>query len=179
MHGAILRHGGKVGMPRFTLTHEIDCDVDAFWKVFFDKDFNQTMYSKILAFPKYEVMELRDEENQIVRRITATPKMDVPGPVAKALGSSFSYVEEGTFDKKAKTYRWKSIPSAMKEKIRNEGVVRAEPAGEGRCRRVSDFDYEVKVFGIGGLIEGALEKNLRAGWNRGAEFTNEWLKGKR
>jgi hypothetical protein len=167
------------GMPKLTLTHEINCDVDNFWKVFFDKDFNHALYSKGLGFPKYELLELRDEENQIVRRISATPKMDVPGPVAKALGSSFSYVEEGTFDKKAKTFKWKSIPSSLKDKMRNEGTIRAEAAGEGRCTRVSDFDYEVKLFGIGGLMEGALEKNLRALLKRGAEFTNEWLKEKK
>jgi hypothetical protein len=137
------------------------------------------MYAKALGFPKYEILEFRDEESQIVRRITATPKMDIPGPVAKALGSSFSYIEEGIFDKKSKTFRWKSIPSSLKDKMRNEGTTRAEAAGEGRCTRVSEFDFEVKVFGLGGLMEGALEKNVRALLKRGADFTNEWLKEKK
>jgi hypothetical protein len=163
-------------MSKFTLTHEIHCDPASFWKLFFDRDFNQALFKQHLGFPEFQVVEQRENEREIYRKVAGTPKMDVPGPVAKVLGTSFSYSEEGTFDKATQTWRWKMTPSAMPDKLRNEGVVRIEPAGEGRCRRISEIVAEAKVFGIGGLIEGAAEKNLRDGWDKSAQFMNQWIR---
>ena len=159
-------------MPSFTLTHELDCDVDTFWKTFFDHDFNTKMFKEGLGFPSFEVVDQKDGEKEITRRSKVTPKMDVPGPVAKLLGASFTYTEDGTFDKASKVWRWKTMPSSMGDKVKSSGTVRVEPRGAGKCRRICDFDFEAKVFGLGGIIEGALEKNLRAGWDKSAEWMN-------
>lgn len=166
-------------MKSFTLSHEIHCDSETFWKTFFDKSFNDDMFKKGLGFPHYETVEQRDTDKEIVRRVKVTPKMDAPGPVAKALGSSFSYTEDGTFDKASKVFSWKTTPSSLADKVKTEGTVRVEPAGEGKVRRVCEFHYEAKVFGIGGLLESSLEKNLRGGWDKSAEFMNRWLKEKK
>jgi hypothetical protein len=163
-------------MAKFTLTHEIECDPEQFWKLFFDKEFNQTLFKQHLGFPAFDVVEQRETDREIYRKVSGTPKMDVPGPVAKVLGSSFTYVEEGTFDKATKTWRWKMTPSAMPDKLRNEGTVRVEPAGPGKSRRISEIVAEAKVFGIGGLIESAAEKNLRDGWDKSAHYMNQWIR---
>jgi hypothetical protein len=104
--------------------------------------------------------------------------LDAPGPVAKALGSSFGYSEEGTFDKKTRTFRFKMKTTTMTDKLRNEGTVRVEPLGDNRCRRVVEIVAEAKVFGIGGLIEGSLEKSFRTGWGRSAEYIVTWARQK-
>ncbi len=163
-------------MKTFSLSHEINCDQEKFWALFFDKALNEAMFRDGLQFPHYEVLEFKETATEIVRRVKVIPKMDAPGPVAKALGSSFSYVEDGTFDKAAKVLRWKTTPSAMADKVTTRGTIKAEPAGDGKVRRVSDFEYEAKVFGIGGIIESAFEKSLRSGWDKSAEFLNRWLK---
>jgi hypothetical protein len=163
-------------MQSFTLSHEIHCDEETFWKAFFDKDFNASLYKDGLGFPEYTLLDLKETADEIVRRAKVTPKMDAPAPVAKVLGSSFSYIEEGTFDRAAKVYRWKSIPSQMADKVKTDGEVRAEPAGDGKVRRISSFRYEAKIFAIGGLVESSLEKSLRSGWDKSAVYMNEWLK---
>ena len=163
-------------MKSFTLSHEINCDLDAFWKIFFDKEFNVALFRDGLQFPHYEVLELKDGEKEILRRVKVTPKMDAPGPVAKVLGNSFSYVEDATFDKASKVLTWKTTPSSMADKVTTKGTIKAEPAGEGKVMRLSEFHYEAKVFGIGGLLESAFEKSLRSGWDKSAEFLNRWLK---
>ena len=163
-------------MKSFSLSHEIHCDQDTFWKVFFDKAFNEALFRDGLHFPHYEVLDFKDGEKEIVRRVKVTPKMDAPGPVAKALGSSFSYVEDGTFDKATKILTWKTTPSSMADKVTTKGTIKAEPAGDGKVLRISDFQYEAKVFAIGGILESAFEKSLRSGWEKSAEFLNNWLK---
>jgi hypothetical protein len=163
-------------MAKFTMTHDLDCDCDRFWQLFLhEKDFNETLF-KELEFPEWKLVEQRDEPDEIVRIVKATPKMEAPAAVAKLLGDRFGYREEGRFEKKTKIYRFVIEPTTMKEKLRNEGVVRCEPRGEGKSRRVVDITAEAKVFGIGGVIESSFEKSYRTGWGKSAEFINRWVK---
>lgn len=162
-------------MSRFTLVHEIQCDAETFWKIFFDKDFNETLFREHLRFSKFDVLEYRDSERSIFRKVSGTPKMDLPGPVAKLLGSRFSYTEEGTFDRASGVWNWKMALSALADKIHNQGSVRIEPVGPGKVRRIADITTEAKIFGIGGMIESAAEKNMRAGWDASAAFMNRWI----
>ena len=162
-------------MGKFTVTHEINCNEEKFWKVFFDKDFNLKLYKEGLGFPAFNIVDQRDTDAELVRKVTGTPKMDVPGPVAKVMGSNFSYTEEGKFNKATKVWQWKLIPSTMADKLRNEGVLKITPIGDAKVRRVAEITLEAKVFGIGGLIESSSEKQLRDGWDKSAVFMNKWL----
>jgi hypothetical protein len=162
-------------MGTFTVTHEIRCDEATFWRVFFDKEFNQKLFREALGFPEFEVVDQRETETELVRKVAGMPKMNMPGPVAKLLGSNFRYTELGTFDKAKKLWRWKMTPSVMAEKLRQEGQMHIEPAGDGRVRRIARMDNEAKVFGVGGLIESSAEKQLREGWDASAHFMNRYI----
>lgn len=162
-------------MAKFTVSHEFRCDEETFWKTFLDRDFNLALYREHLGFPAYEILELRDTDREIHRKVQGTPKMNVPGPVAKLLGSSFSYVEEGRFDKATKVWTWKMTPSTLADKLRQEGTMRVEKAGEGRVRRVAELLIEAKIFGVGGLLESTTEKQLREGWDASAPFMQRWM----
>lgn len=163
-------------MGKFTVTHEINCNAENFWKLFFDKDFNVKLYKEGLGFPEFTIVDQRETDVDLVRKVVGSPKMEVPGPVAKVLGSNFRYTEEGKFDKAAKIWRWKLIPSTMADKLRNEGTMRIEPIGDTKIRRIAELVLEAKVFGIGGLIESSSEKQLREGWDKSAVYMNNWLK---
>ncbi|MEI8255272.1 MAG: DUF2505 domain-containing protein [Deltaproteobacteria bacterium] len=162
-------------MSKYTLTHEIQCDAETFWKIFLDKDFNEKLFREHLGFPKFDIVEFRETDGSVFRKVAAMPKMEMPGAVAKLLGSSFSYTEEGSMDRKVGVWKWKMTPSAMPDKIHNEGTVRIEPAGAGKVRRIAEITSEVKIFGVGGLIESTTEKNMRAGWDASAAFMNKWI----
>jgi hypothetical protein len=163
-------------MATFTVRHEIACDADRFFQLFFDKAFNERMFAA-LEFPAFEVVRQDEDDEEIRRIVRATPKLDLPGPVAKALGAGFSYTEEGRYDRGTKTWRFGITPGSMGDKVKTTGIVRCENAQDGKsCTRVCEFDLHVKIFGIGGLVESALEKNLKTGWGRGADFMNQWLR---
>jgi hypothetical protein len=55
------------------------------------------------------------------------------------------------------------------------GTVRAERVSDTKCRRVAEMSVEAKIFGLGGIIEGASEKQLREGWDKSASFMNKWV----
>ena len=157
------------------MTHEIDCGVDRFWELFWDREFSKAMFVS-LGFPKWEIVDQKETDQEIVRIIEAVPKLDMPAAVAKVLGPGFGYREEGRLDKSTKRFRFVITPSTLQGKLKNEGTMRVEPHGDGKCRRIVVIVAEAKVFGIGGMLESMTEKNLREGWAAGARFTNDWLK---
>src|SRR5262249_31075375 len=161
-------------MKRGSLVQDMAMDVAEHWRIYLDDAFERELYRDGLRFPVYELLENRETESEIIRRIRVVPKLDLPGPVAKVLGSSFAYTEEGRFDKAARLWTSKFIPSVLADRLTSTVAVRAEPAGEGRCRRTIDYTVEARIFGVGGLVESALEKNVRGGWEAGARFMNGW-----
>lgn len=162
-------------MGTFTITHEINCDVESFWKLFFDKDFNTTLFKQVMGFPKFEIQEQKETPSGLTRKVFGEPKMDMPGPVKKLMGDKFSYTEEGTFDRAKNTWTFKMI-TPQGDKVRNEGTMKIEAAGAGKVRRVATITLEAKIFMIGGMIESTGEKQLREGWDKSASFMNQWIK---
>ncbi len=151
------------------MNHDIEASEEKFWKMFLDGALTEQLF-KELGFPKWKLIESRDSGDEVYREIEGVPKMEVPGAVAKVFGPGFGYLEKGTFDKKTRTYRFKMKMNTMTDKLRLEGTVRSEPAGENKCRRVVEIIAEAKVFGIGGIIEGVLEKSFRDGWLQSAQW---------
>lgn len=162
-------------MVSFKVTHEINCDVETFWKLFFDKDFNVTMYRQGLGFPQYEIKDQKETPTGISRKVFGEPKMDIPAAVKKVMGDKFSYTEDGTYDKASNTWRWK-LSTPMGDKVRNEGDMKIESIGPGKVRRTANITLEAKIFMVGGMIEKDGEKSLRDGWDKSAVFMNQWIK---
>jgi hypothetical protein len=162
-------------MATFTIRHEIDCTPEKFWKLFFDADLQKQIFSE-LQFPKWEVVAQQETETEIVRVVKAIPKLDAPAAVTKVLGPGFGYTEEGRFDKAAKVYRFVVKPTALADKLKNEGTVRCEPSGMDKCMRIVEAVAEAKIFGIGGMLEKMTEKGMRDGWEKGAQLFNARIK---
>jgi hypothetical protein len=163
-------------MKKITLTHDINCSEEKFWEVFFDKEFNEALFRKELGFPEYDIVSFERKDNgEVYRRVKGKPKMDVPKAVAKVLGDSFGYEEEGKFDPAKKTWSFEMHPNTLAGKLINTGVVRVESIDANKCRRVADLVMEAKIFGVGGLLESTTEKEMRSGWDKSAGFMNRWL----
>ena len=160
----------------FTMTNEIDCNVEKFWETFLDPKLTERLFKEALGFTEFRILEQTETASTLLRRSAATPKMSWPGPVAKLFGDRFGYTEEATFDKATKVWSWKMTPSTLPDKLRHEGSVRVEPLGDARVRRIVAIVLEAKVFAIGGLIESSVEKQIRESWEKSATVTNEWLR---
>jgi len=162
-------------MRQFTLTQDIDTDVAHHWKLFLDDAFDRANYLEGLHYPSYELVERVETDAEIRRTIRVMPKLDLPGPVAKLFGNGFGYLEAGSFDKKTQIWKSQTTPNMLKGKLRSESVVRCEPNGDKRCRRICELMVEANVFAIGGLVESSFEKNMRAGWAGTLAFMNQQI----
>jgi len=162
-------------MGTFNMSHEIDASVDVFWKMFFDRALSEQLFQD-LGFPKWKVLDEKETDAEIHRQVEGVPKMEVPAAIAKTLGPGFGYLETGVYDKSTRVYRFKMRMNALTDKLRLEGSVRVEPAGEGKCRRLVEITAEAKIFGIGGMVENMLEKSFRDGWAESARYFSEKAK---
>ncbi len=159
-----------------TITHEFACDVATYVnKIFLNDDFNRALYLGELKFPEYEVLESRDTGNTFIRRCRVTPKQDAPAAIQKLLGGRLQYIEEGTFDKTTRHYKFKVVTPSMGDKVKTEGDLRIEVVNDKRVRRVVDTTVEVKIFGVGGMVEGFIGKSMQDSYDAAARFTNKWI----
>lgn len=162
-------------MQRHHMDHEIHCPPERLWQLYFDNAFNVEMYEQGLDFPSCKIPERSDDGETIHRRMVMTPKIDMPRAVAKVVGDRVGYEEIGHFSRKQGVYHWRLILAAFGPKARVGGTMRVVPHGDGRCRRVVDFEVEVQIFGIGKLVEKTAADNTIAGWTDSAKWINGYL----
>ena len=162
-------------MIRFTLVHDIHCSTERFWELYLDSDFTRALIQDGLGFDDCDIQSVTRDEGVVRRVMVVRPRIDVPQAVAKVLGPRLSYREEGVYRHDTGTWEWTTRLGVMADKIRMGGSQRVEPAAADRCRRVADLWVDAKIFGLGGLVEKAAEKNMRKGWAESARWMNAWI----
>lgn len=162
-------------MIEFQLHHGFECSVDRFWALYFDADWTRELILGGLGFATCDIDPFVENGGFRSRTMRVTPKLDLPAPVAKFLGPRLGYTEHGRFEVATQTWSYDLILSVFSDRIRMGGSMTMAPDGPDRCKRVSKLHCEVKVFGLGGLIERAAEKNMRDGWEKATAWTRQWL----
>lgn len=165
---------------KFTLRNTFETDADTYWsKVFFDPEYNKRLYLDALGFKGFELLDLTGEHGGVrTRKIKVEPKTDAPAVVTKLIGGDITYVEEGRFDPATKIWSFQTVPSKLSDKIRITGKFWVEPRGDKRIERLCETDIEVKIFGVGGTVEGFIEKTTRDSYAKTEAFTNAFIREK-
>jgi hypothetical protein len=164
-------------MPEVTLRHEIETDEETYWsKIVFDETFNTKMYVDHMKIG-WKLLEQNDGEAQLTRRIHVEPPVgNLPGAVKKVIGDKLAYTEEGTFDKASKRYTFKVKPSTLADKTKVSGEMWCEKLGDKKVARVCRMSVEVKVFMVGSMVEERILTDLRASYDKGTAFTNDYIR---
>ena len=159
----------------FTCRHVMNCTPEQFWeRVHHNPEFNQELYVDLLGYG-YELIE--DDRQTGKRRSHIIPKVDAPRALVAALGDSIAFDEHGQLDRSgdAPVYRFNIIPGVWPDKITVRGQMTVPPAGEGKCERVVDFEVGCSAFGIGGLFERFVSKEVEKSYEQSAGFTNAFM----
>lgn len=157
----------------------LPCSPERFWQLFLDESYMRALFLEALEFKDFSVLELTDT----ARKIRAVPKLKLPTVIDKLVGDTFAYEEHGTLDRAQSLWTWRMVQpakldpkaKARKELVSTRGTIRVEPAGDGQCRRTDDVVVEAHVFGIGGIIESTVDKEVRSAWTRELAFLRRWL----
>lgn len=159
------------------LRHLYEIDLEGFWRMFFDREYTRRLYEEGLAFSRCQELELKRSDNgEITRKLRIEPKFEAPAVVAKILGDRFYYVESGRFDPAQKRWTYSLTPSVLADKVLLSGSIWAEPRGPGSIDRLAEIDISVRVLGVGGILEGFIEKQNKDGYLKAADFSNRWVK---
>ncbi len=167
-------------MKSFLCRHEIHCTPAEFWEKIHFGGFNQAMYDR-LGYG-YEVLE--DDPESGKRRSHITPVVDAPAVLVKALGESVSFEERGQLHRDAEDdpakhrYEFDVIPAVFPNKIKINGHMTVEPKGDDRCWRCVQFNVGCTIFGIGGIFEHFVVKEIQKNYDESARFTNDYLAGR-
>jgi hypothetical protein len=156
---------------------QLPCDCETFWRVFLDETYMRALFLEELKFKELTILERTDS----TRKIRAVPSMNLPAVLEKLVGDSFAYEEHGTLDRANNLWTWRMVQpqkadgKSKKELVATRGTIRVAPAGEGKCQRTDEAEVEGKIFGLGGIIEGTVEKEMRSVWQKELAFLTRWL----
>jgi hypothetical protein len=166
-------------MKTSTASAVLPCTPETFWAAFLDESYLTALYLEELEYRAFAVIEIGETS----RKLRVVPNMRLPAPVARLIGDSFAYEDHGTLDRARSEWTWRMVQPAnldptskpRKDVVTMHGTVRVEAAGDGRCRRTDDFSIEAKLFGLGGLIESTIEKELQTARAKEYAFLTQWL----
>ncbi len=151
---------------RFSKEHRIEIPASRMIELTFDSAFMKRMNVEAMKVQDYESLSRSVDGSTWTMKNRITPQDNMPGFIKKLVGGGFNYEETVTHQKGSDSVSAVMIPSVMRDKLRMSYTMRVVAAGENACRRIMDWEVEVKIFGIGGQIEkfaaGEIERSLDA-----------------
>lgn len=163
---------------RFTIRHTFDVELERYWReLFFDPEYNRRLYTEGLAFKRFEVLsQTTAADGSTTRTVRLDPPYEPPGPTKRLFPEGLGYTEVGRFDPAQKRWTYAMTPRVLSDKIISRGVQWAEPRGPNRIERIAEVEIAVSILGLGGLLEGFIEKATRDSYEKAARFTQSWLR---
>ena len=122
------------------------------------------------------VVDRREEGDVVIERVRNVSAKDLPGMVAKALGSrTLTYDQENRLDAKAHKVEWKVHLPVMSDKIDIRGVTTNVATATG-CVRTVDGVCNVNIPFVGGRIEKAIVAEFTKSYARAADLARQLLR---
>ncbi len=160
---------------RVRCEHRIPLDADSFFATMHSEAF-EARVAEALGLTEYRVIEREEEAREIYRRIQVTPRLPAAlVPILKRVAgaTTASYVEEQWRSREERLVRWRMTPTVLRDRSHLEGTVRVVPAGPRACKRVLDGVVEVRVLGVGALLERAIVSQVEEAYGASAHVAAE------
>ena len=158
---------------KLNVRHSFDCSPETFWEMYWDEAFDEALRAE--SGVQREVLEEREEDGVLIRRVRFTPDRELPGPVAALIGAKkLVYEQENRWERATNTMHWRVIPTILPGKLDAAGTFRVNETPEG-CEQVVDGNINVNVRFIGGQIEKAVVGEVERSYEKTAATCREWL----
>jgi hypothetical protein len=157
------------------ITLELDCTPARFWQLYFDEDFNRETFIHGLGWAAPVVSELRQDEREIIRNLSAQPKLEISGRAAKLIGEQLGYQEWGRFDRSSQQFEFRNRTTIFGERLKLNGKMWAEPLGQARMRWRTEMSVDCSILAVGGLLERTAEQNIEKTYPMCARYWNGWF----
>ena len=158
---------------RFQKEHRIELPMARVLELTFDPEFMRRTNTEAMKVQAYDSLERKVDGPTWTMKNRVTPQDNMPGFLKKLIGGSFSYEESLTHQKGADSVTCSMVPSAMRDKLKMGYTMRLRPDGDNACRRIMEWEVEVKIFGVGGQIEKFAAGEIERGMDTSAQFMNK------
>jgi len=143
--------------------------LDAFAEVYFSEDVNAKAATALKLKERTLVDKIDNDDGTVTRRVKMAPAVDLPKAVHKLIGGApIEYFEVSTYDPKTHKSKY-VVESAADEVLQVQGVISFIADGTGVRRRI-DGTVDAKVFGLGGIIEKFIDKEVNKSYAKVAEI---------
>ena len=161
---------------KFQKVHRIQLPAARFMEIMFDHEFDKRLVVEGMNNQACDLISRSVDGPTWTLHSRVTPQDNMPAFIKKLVGGGFALEERRTHQTGSGRARGEMLPSALRDKVRMVYDVSVVPDGDVACKRVMDWDIEVKIFGLGGQIEkfiaGEIERNLDAS----ARYINQHAK---
>ena len=158
----------------FRAAHTFALPLAEYEKLHFDEDFN-TALCKATGLQR-TLIERTVDAGKLRRAVKVSPDRQIPGPVAKVLGGArIEYTEHVDYTFGSGRGTWRTISSLLTDKVKSQGTLQFTERG-GQTERVIEGDVVVKIMLVGGTVEKFVVDDVRASYDRAAEFTRNWIR---
>jgi hypothetical protein len=148
-------------------------ELGAYETLYFDEPFNIAL-CQATGLGR-ALVKLEKKDGRLERAVKVTPQRELPGPMAKIIGSgTFEYTEFLDYHLGSFAGTWRTEPGMLKDKILSAGTF-SFAAVPGGVRRVVAGEVKVKIFGLGGVLEAFVVADVEKSYARAAEFTQRWV----
>ena len=161
-------------MTPFHLEREFAGTLDAFWKVYFDPSCVEATYAAV-GVKAWELVELRDEGDRMIRTIHAVPSRELPAFVRALTGASLGYTETTTIYRAENRGEVVVEPDTLGARCDIRGNYAVEPLGDDRLRRSFAGHVHIDVAVVGRRIERVVLDDLSRSFDAGGDVTQRWL----
>jgi hypothetical protein len=159
---------------KLNVRYAYPCSPERYWEMYWDDAFDAKLQANSTV--DRTVLEESDEGGVLTRKLRFTPQSELPGPVAKIVGTKkLVYDQLNVWSRADSTMTWEVLPTFLSaDKFSAKGTFKVVPQ-TGGCELQIDGDIDVKVRFIGGQIEKQIVAQIDEAYARMHAASLEWL----
>jgi hypothetical protein len=164
-------------MATFDVSHVFNCSEATYWdRLILDPEYNERAFKTELKFPVWREISREERGGAIHRVLEVVPYVgELPSAIKAVVGEGIGYEERGVLEREERRYRVDVVPNKLADKIKIKVELTTTAEGENRCRRRTRAEVDVKLFGVGGMLEKRIISDLERSFEKTAEFTNRYI----
>jgi hypothetical protein len=163
----------RKGRMKIQKEHRMNISASRYFELMFDPVWDKRMNLEGMHIQSWELLERHVDGPAWSMRCKVTPQDNMPGFIKKLVGGSFLYEEKRLHTKGSDSATGEMTPNVMRDKLRMGYRIRLVPDGENACKRIMEWEVEVKIFGLGGQIEKFALGEIEKGTDASARFFNQ------
>jgi hypothetical protein len=165
-------------VKEFRFEHVFAGRADDYWWAFFDEGCTRQQFDAV-GVRGFEIIELSDNGDEVVRILEVSPARDLPGFIRKLTGASLRYTETSRLDRRSGIATTEVVPATLSGRVELRGTHRLEPVDADHVRRVFTGTIAARVPLVGKRIETAVLADMEKSYATGAALTQSFMDARR